>query len=94
VILLVDARHGLKEGDRDIMALMDASGVSYQIVLSKADKLTPRRLEAAIAACDSALYHHAAACQGILATSAETGLGIPELRAEIAALAAAHGATR
>jgi GTP-binding protein len=92
VILLIDARHGLKESDCDMMALLDAAGVSYQVVLSKADKLTPRRLEAAIAACDSALRHHAAACQGILATSAETGLGIPELRAEIAALADVHGA--
>jgi GTP-binding protein len=93
VFLLIDARHGLMAGDRDMMALMDDSGVSYQAVLSKADKLTPRRLGTVVAASDSVLCHHAAARQGILATSAETGLGIPELRAEIAALAAAHGAT-
>jgi GTP-binding protein len=93
VFLLIDARHGLKAGDRDMMALMDVSGVSYQAVLSKADKLTPQRLSAVIAASDSVLCHHAAARQGILTTSAETGLGIPELRAEIATLAAAHGAT-
>jgi len=93
VFLLIDARHGLKAGDRDMMALMDASGVSYQAVLSKADKLTSHRLGAVIADSDGVLCHHAAARPGILATSAETGLGIPELRAEIAALATAHGAT-
>jgi GTP-binding protein len=64
------------------------------VVLTKIDKLKPREVEAVVAATTAALAKHAAAYATLIATSSETGSGIPELRAEIAALAAAHGAMR
>ena len=92
VLLLIDARHGLKDADRAMMRLMDASAVSYQAVLTKADKIRPPRLAEALAALENELATHPAAHGRVLATSARTGSGVDELRAEIAALAAAHGA--
>ena len=71
---------------------MDEAAVSYQAVLTKADKVKPQHLAEVVAATHAELATHAAAFARVLATSAETGTGIPELRAEIAALAAAHGA--
>jgi GTP-binding protein len=87
VILLVDARHGLKPHDMDVMDALDAAAVNYQLVLTKADKLKPTELEAALAAVRAAAAKHPAAHPLAIATSAETGLGIEQLRAEIAALA-------
>jgi GTP-binding protein len=92
VFLLIDARHGLKSPDLDVMALMDEAAVSYQAVLTKADKVKPRHLEDVIAATAAALGQRAAAFVRLLATSSQTGAGIPELRAEIAAIAVARGA--
>jgi GTP-binding protein len=88
VFLLVDARHGLKSGDLAMMALMDAAAVSYQTVLTKADKVKPRQLEEVFAATATALERRPAAYVRVLATSAQMGAGVPELRAEIAAVAA------
>jgi GTP-binding protein len=90
VLLLIDARHGLKSVDRAMMALMDEAAVSYQAVLTKADKVKPPRLAEEMAALRDELAQHAAAYGRVLATSAQTGLGIDEVRAEIATLAAAH----
>jgi GTP-binding protein len=92
VLLLVDARHGLKPPDRATMALMDEAAVSYQIVLTKADKVKPQHLAGVAAATAMELETHAAAFVRLLATSAQTGVGIPELRAQMAELAMAHGA--
>ena len=92
VFLLIDARHGLKRVDLDLMELMDEAAVSYQTVLTKTDKVKPQHLAEVMAATHAELGRHAAAFARLLATSAEIGTGIPELRAEIAALAAAHGA--
>jgi GTP-binding protein len=92
VLLLVDTRHGLKEADRAMMVLMDAAGVSYQVVLTKADKVRGHEVDVVSTATLGTLSHHAAAGQTVLATSAHSGLGIAQLRAEIAALAEAHGA--
>lgn len=88
VCLLVDARHGLKTSDRAVMAGLDETAVSYQIVFTKADKigaaaraeLTQRTLEI--------LAKHPAAYPECVATSAVKGLGIADLRAMIAMLAA------
>jgi len=91
VFLLIDARHGLKQADLAMMALMDETGVNYQGVLTKADKVTPPQLDAVVAATRAALARHAAAYGGLLATSSHANLGIDGLRAEIAALASAHG---
>src|SRR5690606_38423119 len=87
VFLLVDARHGLKANDRDTMKLMDEAAVSYQAVLTKADKPKKSELEAVIAKTEAELIKHPAAYPQLLATSARTGSGIPELRAAVAALA-------
>jgi GTP-binding protein len=89
VLLLVDARHGLKDGDRAIMKLLDAAAQSYQIVLTKADAPKPPALESIRAETADEAAHHPAAHPEILVTSARTGLGIPALRAELARLAAA-----
>jgi len=87
VFLLIDARHGIKPNDRDTMKLMDETAVSYQAVLTKADKPKQSELEAVIAKTSQELAKHPAAYPQILATSARTGSGIPELRAAVAALA-------
>jgi GTP-binding protein len=91
VFLLIDARHGLKKVDLDLMALMDEAAVSYQGVLTKADKVKPQHLAEVAAATTDALAAHPAAFARLIATSSQKGSGVEELRAEIAALAAAHG---
>jgi len=87
VCLLVDSRHGLKDVDADLMTLLDKAGVAYQIVLTKADKLKPTEMEKAAAAAAAAVKRRPAAHPVILHTSAETGDGIAELRAELAMIA-------
>ena len=92
VFVLVDARHGLKPGDRDIMDLLDGAAVSYQAVLTKADKIGPLAVPKVLAATAEGIKKNAAAFPEVLATSAEKGTGIPELRATIARLLAAQNA--
>ena len=87
VCLLIDARHGLKDSDRVAMKLMDASAVVYQIVLTKSDKIKDTPRARLIAGIQTELAKHTAAHPDICATSAVKGTGIPELRAELAALA-------
>ena len=87
MILLVDARHGLKPHDSDVMDGLDKAAVNYQIVLTKADKIKPTEAEALIAATAKQIAKRPAAHPEIIATSAETGQGIELFRAEIAALA-------
>ncbi len=87
VYLLVDARRGIMDNDREALDLLDAAAVSYQVVLTKADKLKPSELADVVATTERALAKRPAAYPAVLATSAETGLGIDLLRAEIAALA-------
>jgi len=87
VFLLIDARHGLKESDREIMTLMDEAAVSYQGVLTKADKPKAGDLAAIEAKVGTELAKHPAAYPQLIATSARTGAGLPELRAAIALLA-------
>jgi GTP-binding protein len=91
VVLLIDVRHGLKDTDLGTMALMDEAGVSYQAVLTKADKIKPHQLAEVVARTQAELEKHAAAYPVVLVSSAQDGLGVAELRAEIARLAAAHG---
>ncbi|NQV54360.1 MAG: YihA family ribosome biogenesis GTP-binding protein [Rhodospirillales bacterium] len=85
--LLIDARHGLKDNDRQAMKLMDASAVAYQVVLTKSDKIKPPALQRLIDETLAELASHTAAHPEICATSAIKGTGIPELRAGLAALA-------
>jgi len=88
-LLLVDSRHGLKPVDREIMALMDKAAVSYQLVLTKADKVKPTALAATSSAVAEAARAHPAAHPDVLSTSAETKAGVAELRAAVLAAAAA-----
>jgi GTP-binding protein len=88
VFLLIDSRHGLKPPDLNIMAMLDTAAVSYQVVLTKADKINAHELEALSQTTAKALRAHAAAFPQIIATSAEKGTGIGELRAAIAELLA------
>lgn len=87
VFLLIDSRHGLKVVDREIMQMLDQAAVTYQVVLTKGDKLNPYKLEAVRAATEGALGTHPAAFPSVLATSSETGAGIGALRATVAGIA-------
>ncbi|MGC2414640.1 MAG: ribosome biogenesis GTP-binding protein YihA/YsxC [Stellaceae bacterium] len=88
VCLLVDSRHGIMEPDRPIMRLCDAAGLSYQVVLTKVDKLGPAARAAIAAAVCAELANHSAAHPELHLTSAEKGLGIAALRATVAGFAA------
>ena len=87
VLLLVDARHGFKDSDRELLKMMDKAAVSYQIILTKADCLKPAPLAARLAETERESRTHGAAHPEVLVTSSKTGSGIPELRARLAALA-------
>jgi GTP-binding protein len=86
--LLIDARHGIKPTDRPLMDMLDEAAVSFQIVLTKADKVRGGALEALLAAVAAELAGHVAAHPVIHVTSAHESLGIAELRGALAALAA------
>ena len=83
VYLLIDARHGLKKVDDDALKALDLAAVSYQIVLTKADKLKKGEAEKVQAETLKAISKRPAAFPAVLVTSAEKGTGMPELRAEI-----------
>ncbi len=86
VFLLIDARHGLKPNDIEVMQLLDRAAVSYQIVLTKADKTKPAELAATAKLVAAGIARHPAAYPEIIVTSTESGAGIEALRAEIAGL--------
>jgi GTP-binding protein len=85
VYLLIDARHGLKAPDKEALDALDQSAVSYQIVLTKADKIKTSEVDKVVAETLKAVSKRPAAFPRVLATSSEKGRGLPELRAEIAA---------
>jgi GTP-binding protein len=84
VFLLIDSRHGLKTPDREIFPLLNTAAVSFEIVLTKTDKLNKYQIEKIIEETTAAIGKEPAAFPRILATSSETGAGMAELRAEIA----------
>jgi GTP-binding protein len=86
-LCLVDGRHGLKESDRATMTELDRAALSYQIVLTKADKVTEAGLAALKRTIGAELTRHPAAHPEIIATSAHKGEGMAELRASLAAVA-------
>jgi len=88
VYLLIDGRHGLKAPDTEAMDALDQAAVSYQIVLTKADKVKPAEIERTAAETLKAVSRRPAAFPRVLPTSSETGLGMADLRAEIAAACA------
>jgi GTP-binding protein len=84
--LLIDARHGIKPNDRETMKLLDEAAVSYQAVLTKADKPKASELAAVTSEVSAELAKHPAAYPQLIVTSARTGTGISELRAAVASL--------
>jgi len=80
VYVLIDARHGLKDVDLDVLKTLDRAAVSYQIVLTKADQVKQAELSARVAEAEAALARHPAAFPNVLATSSRAGTGLPELR--------------
>ena len=91
VFVLIDARHGIKDTDLDILKLLDSAAVSYQGVLTKADKISKLELDKVAVRTRNELAKHAAAHPDLLVTSSEKGLGIDILRATIAKLMSDHG---
>jgi len=87
VCVMIDSRHGIKDTDQGIMSLLDKVAVSYQLVLTKTDKIKPIEVEQVMEASLAALKKHPAAHPQIIATSSETKAGIGELRAELAKFA-------
>ncbi len=88
VMLLIDARRGIGDGDREVMAALDGAAVSYQVVLTKGDKETPAALDRLIGDIANEITKHPAAHPEIVVTSAHEGTGIARLRTLLAALAA------
>ena len=82
-LVLIDARHGLKEPDREIMRMLDDAAVSYHLVLTKSDKMKPTALGPIYEGVASEAARHPAAHPLIFTTSSETGSGIAELRTAI-----------
>ena len=88
VCVLIDGRHGLKDSDRGILDTLDSAAVSYQVVLTKIDKVKPQDLAAVTAEVAAELAKHPAAHPEIIATSALIGAGLESLRIALASLAA------
>ena len=86
VYVLIDARHGLKDVDLDVLKTLDRSAVSYQVVLTKADQVKASQLESCIAETEAALAKHPAAFPNVIATSSRSSTGMAELRAAMAKL--------
>jgi len=91
VYVLVDARHGLKPTDEAALDTLDEAAVSYQLVLTKADKVKAADLGTVVAATAAAIAKRPAAHPAIIPTSAVSGAGIADLRGEIAAFASESG---
>lgn len=79
--VLIDSRHGVKAVDEEIMKLLDTAAVTFQVVMTKADKVKEKDREKALAATRAALQKHPAAYPEIVSTSSEKGDGIATLRA-------------
>ncbi|MBI5260196.1 MAG: YihA family ribosome biogenesis GTP-binding protein [Bradyrhizobium sp.] len=91
VYVLIDARHGIKEVDLDVLKTLDRAAVSYQVILTKADQVTASELDARIKETEAALAKHPAAFPQVLATSSRSGAGMAELRAVVARLLEERG---
>ncbi|WP_182086806.1 ribosome biogenesis GTP-binding protein YihA/YsxC [Aureimonas sp. ME7] len=87
VFVLIDARHGIKKNDADVLTLLDKAAVSYQIVLTKADKISALALPKLEAATRELIRKRPAAFPEILATSSEKGVGLDLVQAAIAGFA-------
>jgi GTP-binding protein len=90
VFLLIDARHGVKANDSSIMSLLDEAAVSFQVVLTKIDKISQAAAGKVLDATAAEIKTHPAAFPEIIATSSERRDGIEQLRSVIAELAVNH----
>lgn len=86
VYVLIDARHGIKDIDAEVLKTLDKAAVSYQIVFTKADQVKASELEQRLATAATTLAKHPAAFPEILVTSSRSGAGMPELRAAMVRL--------
>jgi len=87
VFLLIDSRHGLKDSDLELMAMLDETAVTYQLILTKTDKLKKGELDKVSTKTQKSISKRPAAFPQIINTSSETKNGLDLLRAEIATLA-------
>ena len=83
VYVLIDSRHGIKKNDDDVLDLLDKAAVSYQVILTKTDKIKDPAVPRLIAETLEKIKKRPAAFPEVLATSSEKGLGMEELRAAI-----------
>lgn len=86
VFLLIDSRHGIKKVDEETMELLDKAAVTYQIVLTKTDKISAKELESTLKKTQEIIKKHGAAYVDVLATSSEKNIGLDELKAEVLSL--------
>ena len=86
VLLLIDSRHGLKKTDTEVMEMLDKAAVTYQIVLTKTDKVSSSALSKIKNEIEKEIANHAAAYTRIISTSSEKKYGIEDVRAEIYSL--------
>jgi len=84
VYLLIDSRHGIKKNDEEVLSLLDKAAVSYQIVLTKTDKIKEAGVPRLLAETAEKIKKRPAAFPGIIATSSEKGGGLDDLRQAIA----------
>ena len=91
VFVLIDARHGIMKNDAEVLALLDKAAVSYQIVLTKADKIKPAALPKLMEATQAAIAKRPAAFPGLIATSSEKNTGLADLQDVIASFALGGG---
>ena len=84
-LLLIDARHGIKPVDAEMMKMLDEAAVGYRVVLTKADKIKASELAEVLARTQADARKHVAAHPEVMVTSSEKGMGIAELRAVVLA---------
>ena len=84
-LVLIDSRHGIKPPDEEMMSMLDEAAVGYRLVLTKADKVKASELAATLSQVEIQAKKHVAAYPEVHVTSAEKGMGIPELRAAVLA---------
>lgn len=81
VCVLVDSRHGVKEVDTEIMKMLNDAAVTFQVVLTKSDKIKKHEIESRVKEMETLLNKHPAAFPQVIITSSAKGYGVPELRA-------------
>lgn len=83
VFLLIDSRHSIKENDEEMMSILDASGILYQIILTKIDEIKPQELEIKVQNITATFKKHPALYNEVLFASSKTNLGINQIRETI-----------